>query len=440
VCDTMVALPTATLDGSTILAKNSDREPNEAQALSLVPRQSYPDGATLRCTYITIPQARQTSAVLLSRPFWMWGAEMGANEHGVVIGNEAVFAKAKVPKSGLTGMDLLRLGLERGDTAEEALAVITGLLEAHGQGGSGGYQHPFFYHNSFIIADPASAWVLETVDRQWAARQVRDVASISNGMTIGADFERASPNLVGYATEHGWHRGNGDLDFAATFSDFLYTRFSACRLRQPHTVGSLRAMQGKVDVPHMMSLLRSHAPSYRPAAGSNADICMHFAGGLVRGSQTTGSLVAHLRPGARPTYWLTGTSAPCLSVFKPFYIGSSLEAQLPEALGPEPGPQYDPAALWWQAEHLHRLVLKDYPARHAAYAAERDALEAAFLAGDAQLPADGSGFSAGCVAQSREAMSAWIARVAAMPITQGLPWSYGRRWQAQSRAAGLPAS
>ena len=84
-CDTLVASGRAVADGATLLAKNSDREPNEAQVLTYAPAAEHNSGARLRCTYLEIPQARQTHAVLLSRPFWMWGAEMGVNARGVHI-------------------------------------------------------------------------------------------------------------------------------------------------------------------------------------------------------------------------------------------------------------------------------------------------------------------------------------------------------------------
>lgn len=65
----------------------------------------------LQCTYIEIPQAAHTHAVMLSKPAWLWGAEMGANEHSVAIGNEAVWTKEAGPQDAeeaLLGMDLVR--------------------------------------------------------------------------------------------------------------------------------------------------------------------------------------------------------------------------------------------------------------------------------------------------------------------------------------------
>ncbi len=47
----------------------------------------------MHCTYLDVPQVTHTHAVLLAKPFWIWGAEMGTNDQGVTIGNEAVFTK-----------------------------------------------------------------------------------------------------------------------------------------------------------------------------------------------------------------------------------------------------------------------------------------------------------------------------------------------------------
>ena len=54
-CDTFVALPPETADGSILFGKNSNREPNEAQVLEFYPESTHPPGATVPCTYIEFP-------------------------------------------------------------------------------------------------------------------------------------------------------------------------------------------------------------------------------------------------------------------------------------------------------------------------------------------------------------------------------------------------
>ncbi|HSM30808.1 MAG TPA: carcinine hydrolase/isopenicillin-N N-acyltransferase family protein, partial [Woeseiaceae bacterium] len=181
-CDTFVVVNA----GRVLFGKNSDRDPNEAQVLSWVPARDYPAGDTLRCTWRSIPQVGSTNALLLCRPFWMWGAEMGANEHGVVIGNEAIFTREPLQADGLLGMDLVRLGLERAETADAAKDVICDLIAQHGQGGRCGYDKPgFSYHNSFMIADTSGAWVVEAAGRQTATRRIDEgTYAISNGITL----------------------------------------------------------------------------------------------------------------------------------------------------------------------------------------------------------------------------------------------------------------
>src|SRR3990170_3595179 len=189
-CDTMVALPDATSDGVTIFAKNSNRLSTECQPLVRARGRRHPAGSELRCQYISIPQVSRTYGFVGAQPYWLWGLEHGVNECQVAIGNEAVYTRDPVPKTGLLGMDLVRLGLERAETALRAVEVITGLLETYGQGGPALPGSDVGYHNSFLIADPADAWVLEASGWRWAARRVPQVGSISNHIAIHDDWDR----------------------------------------------------------------------------------------------------------------------------------------------------------------------------------------------------------------------------------------------------------
>lgn len=331
-----------------LFAKNSDRDPNESQILEWHPRRTYDPGATVDCTHITIPQVERTWATLLSRPFWMWGAEMGTNEHGVTIGNEAVFTNQPYAKRGLTGMDLIRLALERADTAAGAVAIIKDLLETHGQGGGAGYEHPdFTYHNSFIVADPASAYVLETAGKLVAIEAITEgVRSISNGLTIPG--------------------------FAGAYRDRLRTRVAGCDVRIELTTRLGSGASGAAD---LMAVLRSHGagrwPRYNLINGTLHMPCMH-GGGVVAGSLSTASWVADLTPGGI-RHWVTGTSSPCVGIFKPVAVDRPVD------LGPVPGGEFNDTSMWWRHERFARAVLADPERLDEAYFAERDRIEKGWI-------------------------------------------------------------
>lgn len=223
-----MAYPPTTARGHAIFGKNSDRPSGERQPLRRYPADNHPDSTILKCTYLSIPQARETFAILISQIDWMWGCEHGANEHGVVIGNEAVWTKVPDevdeegnPQNLLLGMDLVRLGLERGKTSLAALEVITSLLEEHGQGGPCAENDPSFtYHNSYLIADARESYILETAGRHWVAQKwTAGGRNISNGLTIRTDFDLCSDGIHEYATEAGLWNPRDKFDFARIFSE-----------------------------------------------------------------------------------------------------------------------------------------------------------------------------------------------------------------------------
>lgn len=373
-CDTLVALGNSTDDGSVIIGKNSDRPPNEAQVIRHFARMEHPEGSKLKCTYIEIPQVPETLEVFLSCPFWIWGAEMGVNEYGVAIGNEAVWSKEPYADTGLLGMDLLRLGLERGETARRALEVIVELLEKHGQGGNCFFDASLYYHNSFLIADPSEAWVLETADKYWVAEGVKDVRSISNGYTIGKEWDLASPDLVEHAIEKGWCDSKKNFDFAQCYGDPGMREIVHCAQRIKRSSKLLQGSKGKISVKDMMNYLRDHdgmsVKEWNPDKQITT-VCMHS--GPQEVSQSTGSYVGHLTEEI-PTHWFTGGSNPCISVFIPFYM----DTEIPETFT-KGNEKYDRASFWWNHEKLARKIQEDYPERASLIVPEIENLQSSFL-------------------------------------------------------------
>ncbi len=438
-CDTFIALAPVTADGSVIFGKNSDREPNEAQALEFHPPNLFPAGTELRCTYMTIPQARATKAVLLSRPFWMWGAEMGANEKDVVIGNEAVFTRMPYERQkGLTGMDLLRLALERAGTAEEALETIIRLLADYGQGGVCGYKDQrLIYHNSYIIADPNGAWVLETAGRLWAALKVQKAYAISNGLTIGENYERLHPDAVTTAQKMGRLKQGRTFNFAACYSDRLFTTFSACRKRRSRALELIEkhATRG-LGMADAFALLRDHGgQAYRPDRHFlTSHICAHAGNGLTRNSGSTASLAAQLHKDRR-IFWATGTAAPCTGIFKPIHLSGKC---LPD-LGPTPGRLYDESSLWWRHENFHRQILHDLETRLKIFDQERDQMEKRFITETSTLaPEAFFDFSRTAFERADAATAKWLEEIRSNPIQRPNGLGFRHYWKKQNREAAMP--
>ena len=391
-CDSLAALPPATRDGRVHFGKNSDRPELEAQPLSLHPRSRHHPGASLRCTYIDIPQVDASARVLGSRPYWCWGFEHGVNEHGVTIGNHTIFTKEDPGEPGLIGMDLVRLGLERGRTAADAVAVITRLIEEHGQGGSGFADKDWAYNNSFLVADRSSAYVLETCNRHWAWRRVDELASLSNHVTLGSDWQMLSEGFVEHAVARGWWPAASRALFvvaaACRYSSLVPPSISSGR--HGRTCELLDRDRGHVDVATLRAALRDHYGQLAPSVDisglrpEDVSVCMHAE---PVGTTTASLIVAPPPDEVEPLVAWASLGSPCCSVFVPLRLDAELPASM--TVGAD-----TPAAdsLWWQCKRLVRWVEKDWATRLSPLRTELDAIEeeagqamsAAIAQGDAE--------------------------------------------------------
>jgi secernin len=340
-----------------VFAKNSDRPVGEVQLTVPFGRRATA-GCTLRTQYLSIGDTG-AHAALLSCPTWLWGAEHGVNEFGVAIGNERVATVhgAAPTRPGLIGMDLVRLGLERARSAEEALDILIDLLTTHGQGGIADAVHQEAYDSSFLIADPRHAFVLDTSGTDFAAAPFSAGTAISNRLTVGEGWTRGSPALI----------PGDDFDrFRDTDAptDSADVRLAASRafLAGPGSGGTGLAPAA------VAAHLRDHGggpwgapgaarpgpppPPPAPEGGTEASVCMHIPERSVTAASLIAVLPRALASGA-PVRAYVALGSPCVSIYVPLFPQT--------AAGPPPFVPRElyREAMWRAADALRQRVEAD---------------------------------------------------------------------------------
>ncbi len=426
-CDTLVALRDATRDHGVIFAKSADCEVNETNPVVRIPRCKHVPGEAVRVTHLVIPQAPETFEVLLTKAFWTYGCEIGINEFGLAMGEEAVYTTemAKEEKDGIIGPDLVRLGLERAHDCREAIGVMTGLLEQYGQGGSAELKGNSHFDSSFLMADASEGYILETAGREWAVRKVDSIGSISNMLGIRTGW--AASSVKAHAQE---------LDWAATFGLAEVPPTLGAPERQSTTYSCLERARGKVTAKTIFDLVRHHDPGYHPAtAPAHRNVCIHAGPQKDRWWQADGVMVTEVDANGILA-WVTCTSGNCVSIFKPVFAGT----ELPD-IGPRPTEHFDPRSLWWKHELLHRRAMADFDNLVPALRADFDPLEAEFLAQAVSVKkgtnAEKRDFSDYCFRRAMEATEAWIARLRARSDLAFADPAYATMWAKLNAEAGL---
>jgi hypothetical protein len=328
-CDTISTGPKWSKQGFSYFAKNSDREPGEPQILQFVRFDNSEliniSNEALKRNYVDssfryLEQAidsdlfnnyRNYSAII-SSPLWMWGAEMGVNEKGLSIGNEAVFSKRAKRDEGLLDMDILRLALHQCATAEEAVNYITRLIERFGQGGDGGYKHSLYYDNAFLIQDKNEGWIIESSARKWCARKSGSMASISNTYSLEDRYDRSNLPADSKGLKH--EKENKVMNFLA-----------AGELRNQYKIEYLNRTSGSGNLHKIKGLLRSHISRSDKTKRGMRSICIHNLPPF--NSQTTASFIVEYRPDDF-RIWYTGSDLPCRSIYKPLIFDEKLFIEL----------------------------------------------------------------------------------------------------------------
>jgi hypothetical protein len=317
-CDTFILSNPSSGEKKRYFAKNSDREISEMQipvyiskngsssdeGLILEYSEKYQKGTKLltKKYLFDSSEIKQKYSVILSKPVWMWGGEIGVNEKGLAIGNEAVYSKLTSPEpaEGLLAMDVLRAALECCGTAEEALEFLIRLTEKHSMSADGGYKNIYCYDSSFLIMDVKKGYVFETAGKEWASKEIDANWFISNAYSIETEYDRISGN-------------NKNVNFKTEFEDRERALEKAGDYRRERGLAKLNARPA--DNALVKEVLRSHLNDSEEIKPGCRAICRHPA--EENEICTTASMYVEYM-GDSFILWIANSPFPCMSVYLPY--------------------------------------------------------------------------------------------------------------------------
>lgn len=227
-CTGLIATRGATVDGSVIVTYAADSHTLYGE-LYHTPAADHAEGAMRQIVdwdsnkpLGQIPQPRHTYATVGNM-----------NENAVTVTESTWGGRPELEGSGLIDYgSLIYIALERSKTAREALEVMTELVDKHGYASEG---------ESFTIADPTEAWIMEMIGKGkdnpgavWVARRIPDgmIAGHANHARIHRfpldDPETLySPDVISFARDKGYYEGPDSLfDFSRAYA---VTDFGALR-------------------------------------------------------------------------------------------------------------------------------------------------------------------------------------------------------------------
>lgn len=233
-CTSLIAGKGATADGSVMITYAADSH-NLYGELYCQPAATHPKGAMRQVIdwdtqrhLGEIPEAEQTYAIIGNM-----------NEHGLAIAESTWGGREELEGSGLIDYgSLIYITLQRARTAREAIMVMTDLVDRYGYASSG---------ESFSIADPNEAWIMELIGKGkdnpgavWVAMRVPDdcIAGHANHSRIHKFPLKNkkeciySPDVIDFARSKGYFNGKDeDFSFSRAYAVYDFGALRGCDAR-----------------------------------------------------------------------------------------------------------------------------------------------------------------------------------------------------------------